>query len=76
MPAYINVEIVVKQNLEVEILVVLVLHLQGCFQTLLGQGDTVQKTELIRPSLPEFLTQHSMRQTKVELDRIITILLS
>lgn len=68
MDAYINAEIGVHQNLEVEILIALVLYLQGCFQTFLAQGDTVQKAELIRPSLPEFLAQHSMKQTKVELD--------
>lgn len=74
MKTHLNAQISVQQNLEFEVLLALVLHLQGGFETLLGQGDTVHQTKLVRPRLLELFAQHRVRQTEVQLDRIIAFL--
>ena len=59
------------QNLEIKVLTTRILHLQRRPQSLLVQRNAVHKVKFIRPCLAEFLTQHRMRQAKVELNGII-----
>ena len=56
------------QDLELKVLLALIVDMQGSRQPVLRQGDTVDKTELVRPSLPELLAQHVMGETKIQLD--------
>lgn len=48
---YRNSQVGVHQDLEVEVLLALIGNIQRGRQSILGQGDTVDESELVRPSL-------------------------
>ena len=60
------------QDLEVEVLLALIRDIQRGRQCILRKSDTVDKSELIRPSLLEVLAQHVMVETEIQLDGEIT----
>lgn len=70
---YRNSQVGVHQDLEVEVLLALVRDIQRGRQSILRQGDTVDESELIRPSLLEVLAQHVMVETEIQLNGEITL---
>ena len=74
MGAHLHIEIRVHEHLELKVLLALILHLQRSPQTLLGESDTIHETKLKRPGLLQLVTEHRMRQTKVELDSVVPVL--
>lgn len=67
MSAYLHLQVRVHQDLELEVLLALIGHLQRGCQRIFGQSNAVDKPKLIRPSLPKLLAQHAMRQSKIQL---------
>lgn len=63
-----------QQHLELKVLAALVLHLQRRPQSFLAESDAVHKPKLKRPCLAEVLTEHRVRQSKVELDGVVSLL--
>ena len=69
-------KVCVHQHLELKLLGTLIAHLQFSLQGVLGQGYTVNKSELIGPCLAVLFAQHAVRQTEVQLDSLAIIRLS
>jgi len=70
---HLNIQIGMHQDLELEVLATVVLHLQRRSQSLLAQRDAVHERELMWPRLAEFLAKQCMRQSEIELDRVIPL---
>lgn len=64
-----------QEYLELKVLTTLVLHLQRRPQPFLAESDTVHQTKLVGPRLTEVIAEHCMGQPKVELDRVVSLLL-
>lgn len=64
---YLSLQVGVHQNLELEVLFSFVCNLKRGCQCVPGEGNAVDKPKLIRPRLSKLLTQHAMRQSKVQL---------
>jgi hypothetical protein len=71
---YRNSKVSVEEGLEVKGLVSLVAHVQHGLQTVLGQGDAVLQTKVVRPSLLHIVAEVVCCQTKVKTDRVIATL--
>lgn len=67
MSPYLNPQVRVHQNLKLKVLLALIRNLQRGRQRILGERDAIDKPKLIRPSLPELLAQHAMRQPEIQL---------
>lgn len=70
---HLNTQIGMHQDLELKVLATVVLHLQRRSQSFLAQGDAVHERKLVWPRLAEVLAKQCMRQSKVELDRVIPL---
>lgn len=70
MSAYIDLQICVQEELELEALVSLVAHIHHCLQAVFRQRHAVLQAEVKRPCLARLLRKTRAVETKVKLDRI------
>ena len=68
---HLHSEISVQQHLELKTLVAFVPYIHHRLQSLSGQSNAVDQTEIVRPSLLEVLGQRRRVQSKVQLDTIV-----
>lgn len=63
--SYLNLQVRVHQDLELEVLFALIRNLQRGRQRILGESNAVDKPKLVRPGLPKLLAQHAVRQSEI-----------
>lgn len=66
--AYLDLEVGVQQELELEALLALISHGDDSLELVLAQGNTVYETKVERPCLASFVAETLATQAKVELD--------
>lgn len=71
--SYLDVQIRVHQDLELKVLFAFICDLQRGFECALGQRDAVNQAKLIWPGLAEFLAQHGVRQSEIQLHSEIAL---
>lgn len=72
--AYVDLEVSVKQHLELERLLALVADVQHGLQAILAEGHCVDETKLIGPGLLVLSGKVGSAEAEVKLDRIVAAL--